>query len=968
MNKFISLLLTAAALHGLLSEKACAQIRAGSAFLKILPGARVQSMAGASAGVLDDPHAVFANAGAAGFLREWQWAAGYAKWIADITNASFMYARRIPTPISRDTRFALGVLYQGIPDLNNSAGSLPPASAGDLVVALSVGQPFMVKNKTVSIGANIKYLNSTLAQYSAQSIVFDVGMTAKTAQFNVGKKMKGLFGFGTGVSEIGQGLVIDQTSTPLPLSWRSGLSCYLGSPKGLQILFAADYVSVKDRQSYVALGGELLVNRLISLNAGCNFGSDLFKQLTVGAGIRLDDVGTAIGNAFPSRHNAFRLDVASLDGSEYFSRTYQAAASHFPTVPEPFAYISPAEGDSISSAEVVLRWQTAHDRDVFDHVRYRLLVNRDSAGIAHVLDSYENNKELFLSLLNKSMAVNVETDRTFYPIADMPAGAFYWAVCAIDEDQQVRFGHGVSGPIARFHLPSPSIEIKDIQFVNHPIITTDDYQGLIRVTLENTGARTSQQTTVRMEDGIEHLEYSLESLTANDPTMILPEQNSMQQTVAALKPGESATVEFKWATRLQGKHKLRFYVGADAETPAKMPQWEESFFTIPKGSMAMEDTLLTVMSLKKIIDVPLITELTFDAGSAVPKPDYYGPTAQQPVLAILAERLKNNPQKTIQLQGFIDQNSGENDLQLAEQRARSIQQALVEMGAELTQIHILQSRRSPKRLLPTNTENLDWILEERRLVRVTVENGDGAVLLAPIRQVEVDYTGCDTNFNSKIKSTVGMSNVVVNCSVGDYVSRQELPVFDQKRDISTFMWNMKQDEIEKQVNQNVEYALTLTDSLGRQFQTPPFRMHVLENETIAEHIYSIPFQFAKTDPLADLYWKRLTQLVKNVSTEPEMRVRFEGHSCAIGPEAVNRDLSRRRAERFCTEFKHQLKIQDGEMLSKMIERIDQPVGWGESRPLILNAKKQTNADDESAIGRKLNRRIEIVFYKNGRAS
>ncbi|RPH92623.1 MAG: hypothetical protein EHM72_17170, partial [Calditrichaeota bacterium] len=34
------------------------QVRAGSAFLKMMPGARLQAMAGTSAALLDDPHAV----------------------------------------------------------------------------------------------------------------------------------------------------------------------------------------------------------------------------------------------------------------------------------------------------------------------------------------------------------------------------------------------------------------------------------------------------------------------------------------------------------------------------------------------------------------------------------------------------------------------------------------------------------------------------------------------------------------------------------------------------------------------------------------------------------------------------------------------------------------------------------------------------------------------------------------------
>ena len=255
-----------------LTASAQAQVRAGAAFLKVLPGARVQSMGGVGSALLDDPHALFANAGATGFLREWQWAAGYTKWVADISQASFIYGRRLPTPISRNTRLAFGIWYQCVGEFDNSGGSLPPVSASDAVFSLSLGQPFMLNKTVLSLGAGVKYLNSSLAHYSANTLMYDAGLTVKSPQFQLGRNYLGTIGLGGSVSNLGKGLVFDQLESPLPLSVRWGLSAYCGAPKGLQLLLTADYVAVKDEKSYIAFGGEILINRLISLNVGYNFG------------------------------------------------------------------------------------------------------------------------------------------------------------------------------------------------------------------------------------------------------------------------------------------------------------------------------------------------------------------------------------------------------------------------------------------------------------------------------------------------------------------------------------------------------------------------------------------------------------------------------------------------------------------------------------------------------------------------
>src|SRR5262245_17642497 len=64
-----------------LSPSLFAQIRTGASFLRMMPGARQQGIAASTTGVIDEFYTIYANPGATGLLREWQWSASYSKWI-----------------------------------------------------------------------------------------------------------------------------------------------------------------------------------------------------------------------------------------------------------------------------------------------------------------------------------------------------------------------------------------------------------------------------------------------------------------------------------------------------------------------------------------------------------------------------------------------------------------------------------------------------------------------------------------------------------------------------------------------------------------------------------------------------------------------------------------------------------------------------------------------------------------------
>ena len=53
-----------------------AQVMSGAAFLRSLPGSRLQAMASSATAGLDGIHSFYANPGTIGFMREFQWSAG----------------------------------------------------------------------------------------------------------------------------------------------------------------------------------------------------------------------------------------------------------------------------------------------------------------------------------------------------------------------------------------------------------------------------------------------------------------------------------------------------------------------------------------------------------------------------------------------------------------------------------------------------------------------------------------------------------------------------------------------------------------------------------------------------------------------------------------------------------------------------------------------------------------------------
>jgi len=950
-------------------SSAQSQIRAGSAFLKMLPGVRVQSMATAHTGTLDEPHSIYANPGATGLLRDWHWAATYSKWIADIYNASFIVGKRFRNPISQHTQFSLGLIYQGMPEFDSSDGAAAMVTANDLLFSFSLGQPLSFISKNISLGFNAKYFKSTLDTYTANSIIFDAGMLARTPRFNLGNPLfkYGILSAGVALTQLGPDLKFEQEGTPLPQTFRSGVSFLMGTHYGLQLQIAGDYFKVKDEKDVYSLGAELSWGGRFSINGGYDFGSDLMSHISFGASVRLDDTMAPEHLLIPGRNNGLRFEMATVDEGEFFARTYRGGITHIPIGPEPFDFLNPANHDTIHTRQVVLKWQNSADPDLFDDVRYSLFLTQDSSQLAELIKIYDKDSDDFFNAISSP----IDTIRQFRDMLTdtleleyIRSGHHYWAVFAEDLDSHIRFAKTGRSRISHFYVPLPDLKIEEIQFDYSPWITQDDYHGELIVTIANNGDSPAENFGVAVTDSISKLIHNISGKTGTTKSTLLAKQE-----IDVLNPGETTTILIPWHTFILGEHSIS--VQADVQQAIEESNETnntktEAFHTIPKGSFTTGDTTTVFQTSRIIVDYPLVTEVCFDRSSTEVRREYLHKTEIEPTVGTLANRLMQNRAMSVSLQGFADPNSDENDVELANRRAEAVKDSMVYIGVNGDQITILPGEVWPKRRVPKNPQDAQWLYEERRCVKITTALINEKVLFHPLRKVDDEDIFEAVPFQLDLKHAVP-SNMAkyfcFNTNYKDSVSISNLGrqlLFDRLN-----QWSPELSDSMYYANKQMDYDFSLTDSLGRTFRTHQKNTFLNKDIIFLSHKFVLPMVFDQAKTTQSFLWQMMLGHIKSAVANPEKRFRFSGHACAVGPEWVNKRLSQRRVGRFVNEFKTTIRNNHPDNAAQILTRLDLHKGYGENSPLAIERRNGTKillGDNNMPTGRILNRRIELEIY------
>jgi outer membrane protein OmpA-like peptidoglycan-associated protein len=935
------------------------QVRAGVGYLKMLHGAREVGTAGTMAAALDHSYSFYANPAATGFLREWQWSATYTNWISDVYNASFLYGRKIAMPWSRLTRFSIGANYLGIPEFTNSSQSGTLVSGNNLLVTGSVGQPLSFLTSNLSLGVNLKYFNSNLANFEADALIFDLGLLYRTPRFGFQVLSLGLFDYiifssGISVTNLGNPMMFISEETPLPKTLRGGIAVNLGKHHGLQMSLGADYKKVRDENDYFTLGSEVSWRQLFALQMGYSWEDNLLGHFTFGGSIRIDD--QIINNTIFGRNNALRLDLATNENNSVVDSPYHGTVTHQPLGPESFSMFEPAYGQRIDSDSVTLKWEFSRDPDLYDDVYYWLLVDGDSSKLAQIVEFSKQNKDvLFQFLDDASFLINQPIITTDLSINKLQSGNYFWTVLAYDKDNHIHFAELNSRPIAKFRVTVPDPRVITINFDYNPWITQDDYQGMLKFTIVNAGDRTAENF----------------SLSIYDSTVQKPVNNVIyEQSIPQIQPGDTLNLELKWQTLQHGLHEIKTKI-VKADNKDKVVQsYNELFYTIPKGTFTTQDTVFIQHQYHIIYDLPYVGKIFFDSSSAVVKQQYFRDWLIEPALEVFAKRLKENRSIRIWLQGTIDPNSAETNVSLANERALAVRNTLYSLGVNLDQMVILDGIKLPARRLPRNPEDRRWVLEERRRLDITTDEPSEEILFKPLQTTYIGKTDSTIIFNSNILGVVSFQEGEIHLASDNQTESLNISdKFDGANLTKKIDWLLDESKVNNWLKKSADYYLTVTDSLYRTFKVRPQKTYLDSKLTGRERRYYVLAKFESASPFYNFYWTNLINTVTFLLENPRMRMRFHGHGCAIGPESINNPLSKKRAKYFQNKFLEEVQDRYPNLYEEIKQRNDPPKGSGESQPLEFrteDGKTVILGDNNTPLGRQLNRRVMIFFYTSER--
>ncbi|WP_282606181.1 DUF4157 domain-containing protein [Pelagibius sp. Alg239-R121] len=117
-----------------------------------------------------------------------------------------------------------------------------------------------------------------------------------------------------------------------------------------------------------------------------------------------------------------------------------------------------------------------------------------------------------------------------------------------------------------------------------------------------------------------------------------------------------------------------------------------------------------------------------------------------------------------------------------------------------------------------------------------------------------------------------------------------------------------------------------------------------------EHFRFLNLGFGEAQPKTEHETAFQSVKTDRLDSDPQLKVRFVGHSSGPGSDAANMDMSRRRSVAF-----YRMAHQEGVPWNRMVDA-NRPPHFGESRPTVT---------EEDAITRAMNRRVEMFLIRGG---
>jgi hypothetical protein len=238
--------------------------------LKINQGTRPAAMGGVYTAMGDDVYSVNYNPAGLASIKASQLVVLHLDSLAELSYEYLTFA----TAWGSSNVLAVNVTYRHSPGIDNQPGILPVANSDDLLGSVSYATKLA---DNIKAGATVKYLQSTLASFSASAVALDLGVQVNKLPFGIQA--------GLSVLNVGTGMTFNPASTadPLPMFIRFGIGTHqvIDDTKDLNI--AAEVFKPSDQDIKLGFGAEFW----------------LFPELfAVRGGYKFEGIGTPTGNVF----------------------------------------------------------------------------------------------------------------------------------------------------------------------------------------------------------------------------------------------------------------------------------------------------------------------------------------------------------------------------------------------------------------------------------------------------------------------------------------------------------------------------------------------------------------------------------------------------------------------------------------------------------------------------------------------
>lgn len=263
-------------------------------FLRVDPGAKASSLAGAFDTYTDDPNAMFYNPATLSTITTKKVSAGFGKYLLDMNFGTLAYAQKY----KEIGWFGVGVKYFDYGTFDkadeNGVSTGETFAANDLMVSLGFSN-YMYED--INYGVTVKYIYSGIGEYKSSALALDLGMLYLIPSAQVGLSLS--------VNNLGAQLssYID-TKEKLPLDVRVGLSKRLEhTPVRINVSFAKLNESREKLVQHLkafSIGAELIFSDNVSARIG--YDNEQRQDLKLGTSLGIAGFSAGFGLKLADRY------------------------------------------------------------------------------------------------------------------------------------------------------------------------------------------------------------------------------------------------------------------------------------------------------------------------------------------------------------------------------------------------------------------------------------------------------------------------------------------------------------------------------------------------------------------------------------------------------------------------------------------------------------------------------------------